>query len=348
MAASLTDSSWLEWIAGLMGGKPRQRPAASFPPERYWCLLDELPWHLIPPQHRQFQKRILDRTGEFRLNPRVTVLENGQLPPEFNSSPELLENFALQGTLAWVRHEQDDFVLPFWLGPRLQAAVGFVQSEDRLPPTISDADQSALSASGLLIPGNETHEVRKGRGDALEALRSRFQHHGYAPVRGLIHPFHIAALRRYFRWRMRNGMLHLGDDQVARRYVAHNDGALRFFHGQLAGRVSRLVGESVKPSYVYLASYLAGAELEKHTDRSQCEFSLTLCLDYSPEPEHETSWPIRLECDRSDLTVYQAIGDALLYRGTRLPHYRNPLPAGHTSTSVFFHYVPQNFAGALD
>jgi hypothetical protein len=48
------------------------------------------------------------------------------------------------------------------------------------------------------------------------------------------------------------------------------------------------------------------------------------------------------------VTVFQAIGDALLYRGRELPHSRDALPEGHTSTSIFFHYVREDFAGSLD
>ena len=97
-----------------------------------------------------------------------------------------------------------------------------------------------------------------------------------------------------------------------------------------------------------MASYLDGAELKKHTDRAQCEFSVTLALDFSPEPSRETPWPIHLDTARGKVTVYQGLGDGLAYRGTRVPHYRDKLSEGCTSTSIFFHYVGQDFSGSLD
>ena len=99
---------------------------------------------------------------------------------------------------------------------------------------------------------------------------------------------------------------------------------------------------------MYFASYLSGAELKKHTDRAQCEFSVTLCLDFSPEPQAATPWPINLDAPSGKVTVYQTIGDGLAYRGTKLPHYRDALGRGQSSTSIFFHYVAADFAGPLD
>jgi len=61
-----------------------------------------------------------------------------------------------------------------------------------------------------------------------------------------------------------------------------------------------------------------------------------------------TSWPIRLDTPEGTVAVYQALGDGLAYRGTRLPHYRHELAEGHMSTSIFFHYVAADFSGQLE
>src|SRR5205823_2744050 len=137
-------------------------------------------------------------------------------------------------------------------------------------------------------------------------------------------------------------------EQCPRRHGVHNDSVARFFHQHIADTVSAIVGERVKPSYVYSACYVSGAELRKHIDREQCEFSVTLCLDFSPEPKRETPWPIRLDTPRGTVSIYQALGDGLVYRGTRVPHYRDVLARGRTSTSMFFHYVRETFTGPLN
>jgi hypothetical protein len=158
----------------------------------------------------------------------------------------------------------------------------------------------------------------------------------------------VSALRRYYRRLIRTDKFELGDMQSPLRYIAHNEPVACFFHHQLTHVVNEIAGQPLKPSYVYFSSYMGGAKLPKHVDREQCEVSITFCLDYSPEPEHQTAWPIHLHTPVGKTTVFQAIGDGLFYRGRELPHSRDRLPDGHSSTSIFFHYVAADFDGPLD
>jgi hypothetical protein len=343
MVMSINNSAWLEWISGLMGGKSRQTQAASFPPDRYYCLLDELPVHLVPgPAWRALR---LERDRDLYLNPECRIRPAEDLPEEFESSPELLSRFARQATMAWVRDSASGSLLPFWLGHELAGFVRDLGRGERVPASLPSHMRSVLAAAGILI-----HEGSNsiGHEERIETARSRFREKGYAPLSGLIHPFHVAALRRYYRYLIRTGAICLGDQQSSRRYVAHNEPVARFFHHLIAPALSRVAGEPLKPSYVYLASYLSGAELTRHTDREQCEFSITFCLDFSPEPALRTPWPIKLDTPAGTVVVHQALGDGLAYRGTRLPHYRSRLGEGQTSTSIFFHYVSADFTGTLN
>jgi hypothetical protein len=175
-----------------------------------------------------------------------------------------------------------------------------------------------------------------------------FAHRGFTPIYGLIPPLQLSALRRYFRWAIRTGQLHWGDAHCPRRYCVHNDAVAVYFHHQLTSVVAAIAGEAIRPSYVYAVCYLDGEKLEEHVDREQCEYTVSLALDYSPEPFLETPWPIHLRTANGTVTVFQALGDGLLFRGRELPHWRGPLAPGHSSTSIFFHYVKENFTGSLE
>jgi hypothetical protein len=347
MASQVDNAAWLEWVASLMGDGSRQTQTAMLSPSRFHCLLDELPLHLIPQGQFKFGGRHNSVDEPLSLNPHCSLMSAGAVPSELETDRHLVENFDLRGTVAWVRDPATNSLQPFWLGPRTA-----VVSHRRAGERVSDSDPrdvlQLLAGAGILVsqqaierrPTQWSEVVRKG----VEQFRER----GYVPLRSLIHPFNLAALRRYYRHAIRRGAIRLGDEQSSLRYVAHNESVARFFHHQLTNAVSAVVGEPIKPSYVYFASYLSGAELKKHTDREQCEFSVTLCLDFSPEPALATSWPILLDTSDGRVAVYQALGDGLLYRGTRVPHYRNMLAEGYTSTSIFFHYVRADFSGPLE
>jgi hypothetical protein len=348
MASPVKDAVWLEWIAGLMGLGSRQTETATMPPGQFHCLLDELPLHLIPQQFGLRAQRWDNGERQMFFNPQCSVLPPGQVPEELEQHRDLLSNFNLRRTIAWVRDAGTGSLLPFWLGSQLESALSSFLPGDPPLASIPAEVRSLLAGAGILIPAGYAENRVAEWASIVKKCARQFQERGYAPLRHLIHPFHLAALRRYYRHDIRRGDIRLGDEHVPRRYVAHNDAVARFFHNQIANVVSAVVGETVKPSYVYLASYLSGAELKKHTDRQQCEFSVTLCLDFSPEPQSPTSWPICLDTKEGSVAVYQALGDGLVYRGTRLPHYRSRLADGHTSTSIFFHYVHENFAGPLE
>jgi hypothetical protein len=343
MASSINNSTWLEWMTGLMEEASRQTYSATFPPDLYYCPLDELPLHLVP------RSAAYDRRGtiaDLVLNPECKLCAPNELPPNLVDQNEQISAFSLQYPIAWVRDKRTNCLNPFWLSPKIESLIRHLEINQSIPESFPASARSILESAGILVSA-----ASNGQPSVELALRKAcelFQKRGYAPLHGLIHPFHIAALRRYYRRRIRTGTIPLGDGQSPRRHVAYNDPVARFFHHQIAPILSEVVGEPIKPSYVYLASYLSGAELKKHVDREQCEFSITLCLDFSPEPALATPWPISLDTPNGKVTVYQMLGDGLAYRGTRLPHYRSRLGEGQTSTSIFFHYVPASFTGSLD
>ncbi len=329
-----------------MGAASRQRHTAMLPPQQFHCLLDELPLHLIPQCSSGRQNSKGDAAQELFLNPECVILPAGEVPEKLQFHRELLDGFYLQGTVAWVPAARGAIDL-FWLGPRLEDGISRLRAGESALSLPVDV-RLLLAEASILTPANHA-ELRAAEWSEMASRGAlAFRERNYVPLGNLIHPFNLAALRRYYRYAIRRGAIRLGDEQSRRRYVAHNEPVACYFHHQITNAVSAIVGEAVKPSYVYLASYLSGAELKKHTDRQQCEFSVTLCLDFSPEPELATSWPLRLDTSEGRVTVYQALGDGLVYRGTRVPHYRDALAEGYTSTSIFFHYVRADFSGSLD
>jgi hypothetical protein len=342
MVPPLENRVWLGWVEKVVGISTGNSTPRETRPSLFSCQIDDQPDHLVP----DYALSVLeDDSGELVFNTDCTFGDASEVPAEIREKPFLADCFDWRGPIAWVPHPATGALQLFWLSEALQGTLERVRSGLVLPSELDPHRQKTLAMAGILVRTGARPETWEKN---LATATVQFRERGYAPVAGLIHAFHVSALRRYYRHQVRTGRMILGDGQSCRRYVAHNDGVARFFHHQLAATVTRLAGQPVKPSYVYAASYQEGAKLDCHTDREQCEFSITFCLDYSPEPVLATGWPLQLHTGQGTVTVYQALGDALIYRGRRLPHSRRTLGPAHTSTSIFFHYVREDFSGPLD
>jgi hypothetical protein len=307
---------------------------------RFNCFLDAQPTSLVP-RHWLAKRRKKALDQQLILNRRCYFSRDNAIRMPFldASSPS-------EGTV-WVLDAPTDSVSPFWLGFRLFDLLSCVQPGEPEPAGLSPDVRSVLLAAQVLVEPDYAERRQREYARMVGRSAAQFRKQGYVPLQGLIHPFHLGALRTYYRELVRSGSLRLGDAQSSRRYCAHNERVACFFQHQLSAVVRDIVSVPIKPSYVYVASYRPGARLPKHADRPQCEYSISICIDFTPEPAARTPWPLCLETKHGTVKIFQGIGDGLLYRGPELPHYRTPLAKGCTSTSIFFHYVHRDFAGPL-
>ena len=125
-------------------------------------------------------------------------------------SEALLSGFALQGTVAWVRSRATGTLLPFWLGPQLEGVLRGLRPNETLPSLVPDTARYLLAAADILLPADETSKRDRYHEEAVGKASLLFRAKGYAPLPDLIHPFHIAALRRYYRYLIRTGAIRLG------------------------------------------------------------------------------------------------------------------------------------------
>ena len=311
------------------------------PADRYHCLLDEQPYYLTPP-------RLLrrDYPGPLIVNPQCWF--SWRDPPLDGFVPPRLDDgyFLHQDCVIWVPDAATGAAWPYWVGPEYLAFLAQFAPGRPAPVSLSPHIRWVLANADILVP--DDHPARR-RSEWLHyrAFRAADFQKGFVGVPNFIPPFHLGALRRYYRHKVRTGSFQLGDGQVGRRYAAHNEPVAIYVHEQLTPAVGDIAGTAVKPSYAYFVAYQSGSRLERHTDRPQCEYSVTLLIDSTPEPAEQSPWPIKLDTSRGTVAIWQYLGEALLYRGRRLPHHRDRLPQGCSSTSLLLHYVDRGFTGPL-
>ena len=102
-------------------------------------------------------------------------------------------------------------------------------------------------------------------------------------------------LQKYYSDTISKNVWQLGDRQ-SKRYKAHDEPMSRFVHYELLPVIEKIVGKSLKPTYSYLSAYVKGADLPPHTDRPDCEYTVSLLVD-KPKSSH---WNIYLHKKRQD------------------------------------------------
>ena len=127
----------------------------------------------------------------------------------------------------------------------------------------------------------------------------------------------------------------LGDHMCPTTYAVYGDTAFDNLIVFLKKKVETQTKLKLIESYSYARLYKKGDDLLKHKDRKACAVSLTLNLGGD-------KWPIFLvdkKGIKTDITLKP--GDALLYQGTDLPHWREKFK-GKTCGQLFLHYTSRN------
>jgi len=193
-----------------------------------------------------------------------------------------------------------------------------------------------------------------------------FIKHQFVILRDIIPPFVLRSVSHCFQQLRDNGNLHLGDHQ-SKRYSSYNTRTGRTLHYQLIDLLRRVVLHNLHPSYSFFGGYLGGATLPPHSDKPQCEFTVSLTLQQTPE--EVVPWALSLgespKFGRDDgfggngsemmppedeiVDAYLYPGDCLLFMGRHLVHFRRTtLPEDQTLDQIFLHQVQDTFPSIYD
>jgi hypothetical protein len=131
--------------------------------------------------------------------------------------------------------------------------------------------------------------------------------------------------------------LEYGDNQVEKAFSVGSPIVTETLLDIVTPLLSKTINCELYPTYSYLRIYMKGAVLEKHTDRPSCEVSATVPLSY----DCRSIWPLYLETAGRATAVELEPGDALIYKGIEVPHWRERFE-GERQVQVFLHYVRKN------
>lgn len=170
--------------------------------------------------------------------------------------------------------------------------------------------------------------------------REIFTQQGYTVVKGLVPKDTARFLFDYLMLTIRAAQFQggsRGDEQVPESISAVNgDPAFEALMWNVHRKMEENTGLELIPTYTYRRLYKRGNVLHKHKDRPSCEISATIKLGDSGG----YNWPIWMV----DTPYELEDGDAVIYRGCDLEHWRNPCegPSNYIMGQVFAHYVDKN------
>lgn len=207
--------------------------------------------------------------------------------------------------------------------------------------TVIDYINSRTSPIIDVTMGNTTIDIlSENKNSALndENLQKMYVFDEYTPaiVENVLNKKSLAICQKYYSTNIEKGAYVLGDKQSI-RFKSHNEPLSRILHYEILPLIERIVGKKLMPTYTYLSAYIKDSDLPAHTDRADCEYTVSFLIN---KPEN-SSWPIYLhkvkqpvkykgrydftpskeECIAVDCNA----GGLMMFQGTDHIHFREAL-----------------------
>lgn len=176
------------------------------------------------------------------------------------------------------------------------------------------------------------------------ATADRYATSGAATCRSLVDTETVGLLSTYLALQIRNGRLESCRSQVPGAHSVYGDPVFDALLARLTPAISRATGRELVPTYSFARVYYEGQTLERHSDRPACEHSVTLHISASAD----TDWPVWFHAlDDRVVGVNLGPGDAAIYQGCVLDHWREPCPVAWYA-QAFLHYVDRGGVNAAE
>jgi len=171
-----------------------------------------------------------------------------------------------------------------------------------------------------------------------ELLENEYKFDEFNPivVKGIVNEDIFPIIQQYYHDGINNKNLVLGDRQ-SNRYKSYNEVVSRVLQYEILPLIEKITGKILKPTYTYLSAYTKNADLPPHTDREDCEFTVSFVID---KPE-ETNFPIYVDLTKQPekhkgrydkkpeksncIKIECNSNDLIIFSGTDHIHYREKL-----------------------
>ena len=174
--------------------------------------------------------------------------------------------------------------------------------------------------------------------DSAQALSASqfFQENGFLVMKSFLSEPMLSVTYNYAMRKVAVGEIEFSDRQVPNTPCAYGGAFMETFLEMTCSSIEQATNLQLFPTYSYYRVYKNGDSLAPHRDRPSCEISVTLTLGY----ESDVKWPINFERSDGSVKIEMEPGDAIVYRGCDIKHWRERFYGVHHA-QVFLHYVDQ-------
>lgn len=170
-----------------------------------------------------------------------------------------------------------------------------------------------------------------------------FETKGCVRVNNFIDPQTITVVSQYLENKIRRGEWKEGTegDHGASKYFYYADPLIEVLLLASKKAVEDATGKELLPTYSYARIYQSGESLTPHVDRPACEISVTVNVASKGDVS-----PIYMQYGEHQEKQFLNPGDAVIYKGCEVTHWRQPLQNEQLNVQFMLHYVDKNGANA--
>jgi hypothetical protein len=157
-------------------------------------------------------------------------------------------------------------------------------------------------------------------------------------VKNFLDPQSVDTISRYMEYALKQGGMYLEEEKEVRSYARYADPLIETILQNSLPHVQEITGKKLFPTYSFARVYLNSDFLAPHIDRPPCEYSVTVNVAGIGKP-----WPIYMKPrGKEPIAFYLDPGDAVVYKGCEVVHWREKADGTEVTAQFMLHYVDQN------
>jgi hypothetical protein len=169
-------------------------------------------------------------------------------------------------------------------------------------------------------------------------IMTDFRTNGYVLVKQFLDPQSVATISQYLENSLKRFPQNVRGDDGTTKIAWYKDPLMEIILKNSLSEVEVVTGAQLDQTYSFARVYQDGEELTPHVDRGACEISVTCNIATVGKP-----WPIYMKVPgKEPIAHYLEPGDACIYKGCEVLHWRNKPVDTNINVQLMLHYVDKN------